>query len=45
MLVFPEAQEAAQKEIDRVIGSDRLPELGDRESLPYISAIMKEVWR
>lgn len=45
MLLFPEVQAAAQNEIDQVVGSDRLPEIGDRESLPYVSAILKEIWR
>ncbi|CAE6398389.1 unnamed protein product [Rhizoctonia solani] len=35
----------AQAEIDKVIGQDRLPEMGDRESLPYVECVMKEVLR
>ena len=35
----------AQKELDAMIGRDRLPEFSDRPSLPYINAILKEVIR
>ena len=34
-----------QKEIDEVIGNDRLPTMADRERLPYVNALMKEVLR
>ena len=36
MSLYPEVQKKAQEELDRVIGRDRLPELDDRDSLPYI---------
>ncbi|EEB93814.1 hypothetical protein MPER_07486, partial [Moniliophthora perniciosa FA553] len=45
MLCFPEYQAKAQQEIDRVIGSGRLPNLDDKDSLPYCNAIMCEVLR
>ena len=45
MLLYPEVQTAAQEEIDRVIGNDRLPEYEDREALPYVTAMMKETLR
>ncbi|KAI0374537.1 cytochrome P450 [Pilatotrama ljubarskyi] len=45
MLEHPEIQLRAQAEIDRVIGSDRLPSYADRKSLPYVDAIMTEVLR
>jgi hypothetical protein len=45
MLLFPEVQNAAQKELDVVIGQDRLPEIEDKKSLPYLTAIRKEVFR
>lgn len=35
----------AQEELDRVVGNERLPEPSDKENLPYISALMKEVLR
>lgn len=45
MVLHPEAYKKAQEEIDRVVGKDRLPEFSDAESLPYISAVIKEVMR
>ncbi|KAF8884168.1 cytochrome P450 [Infundibulicybe gibba] len=45
MTMYPEAQRKAQAEIDAVIGSGRLPEFADRESLPYVNAVMKESLR
>ncbi|TGJ83633.1 hypothetical protein E0Z10_g5125 [Xylaria hypoxylon] len=45
MIQFPEVQRKGQEEIDRVIGSSRLPMFSDRESLPYINAIVMEAWR
>lgn len=45
MMCFPEAQKKAQEEIDRVIGSDRLPSVADRERLPYVRALCWEVLR
>ncbi|KAI0517762.1 cytochrome protein [Xylaria bambusicola] len=41
----PEVQRKAQEEIDRVIGNGRLPEYSDKDSLPYISAIVSESFR
>ncbi|KAJ6477966.1 cytochrome P450, partial [Mycena vulgaris] len=45
MCLYPEVQIAAQKEIDAVIGSDRLPNLSDRPQLPYVDALCKEAFR
>ncbi|KAG5745174.1 hypothetical protein H9Q70_012134 [Fusarium xylarioides] len=45
MTLFPEAQKKAQYEIDEVIGSERLPSLSDRQNLPYVNALVKEVLR
>ena len=42
---FPEVQKKAQAEIDAIVGSDRLPTLSDRQSLPYMEALLKEVYR
>jgi cytochrome P450 len=42
---YPEIQAKAQAEIDSVIGSDRLPVIQDREEMPYVQAIIKEVLR
>jgi hypothetical protein len=35
MLSHPEVLMKAQKEIDSVVGTDRLPTMADRASLPY----------
>ncbi|OCH88434.1 cytochrome P450 [Obba rivulosa] len=45
MVFHPEAQKRAQEELLRVVGSNRLPDFSDRESLPYVVAIMKECSR
>ena len=45
MVKYPEVQKRAQEEVDRVIGSDRLASFSDRESLPYIDAVVAEVLR
>jgi Cytochrome P450 len=45
MLMNPEAQAKAQEEIDRVIGTDRLPTFDDEAKLPYVSALSREVFR
>jgi cytochrome P450 len=45
MTLFPDVQKKAQAEIDAVVGPDRLPSFVDRDSLPYIDALVKEVLR
>ncbi|KAF8869034.1 cytochrome P450, partial [Infundibulicybe gibba] len=45
MATHPDVQRRAQDEIDAVIGSDRLPNVGDRSSLPYVEAIYREMMR
>lgn len=45
MTLHPEAQKKAQVELDRVVGIDRLPTFEDRENLPYVGALVKEVMR
>ncbi|KAG0699881.1 cytochrome P450 [Suillus ampliporus] len=45
MALSPDAQKKAQAEIDAVVGPDRLPSFADRDSLPYIEALAKEVLR
>lgn len=45
MVLYPEVQTKAQTELDSVIGKGRLPTLDDEESLPYLTAIMKEILR
>jgi len=45
MVLYPEVQRKAQSELDSVIGMDRLPTFEDRESLPYVNALCKELLR
>ncbi|KAF2277562.1 cytochrome P450 [Westerdykella ornata] len=45
MVLFPEAQKKAQEELDRVIGSDRMPNWEDEKDLPYVRSLIKEVLR
>lgn len=47
MVLFPEVQKKAQEEIDNIIGTtpNRLPQFEDRERLPYVSAVAKELLR
>lgn len=44
MVLYPEVQVKAQREIDEVCG-DRLPSFSDYTTLPYIDAIVKEALR
>lgn len=41
----PEVQRKAHAELDAVVGSDRLPSIDDRDALPYVQAIVKEIAR
>ncbi|KAF8528428.1 cytochrome P450 [Hysterangium stoloniferum] len=45
MILFPEKQALAQAEIDRVTSGERLPDFNDRDSLPYVTALIKETLR
>ena len=46
MVCYPEVQKEAQEELDRVLNlNGRLPEHSDFPSLPYLSALVKEVFR
>ncbi|KAL5360220.1 cytochrome P450 [Aspergillus floccosus] len=45
MLLFPEVQRKVQEEIDRVVGSERMPTMDDEHDLPYVRACMKETLR
>ncbi|KAF8467547.1 cytochrome P450 [Russula ochroleuca] len=45
MVLHPDAQSRAQREIDNVVGTSRLPNFGDEKSLPYVSAVVGEVMR
>ncbi|CAH0024773.1 unnamed protein product [Clonostachys rhizophaga] len=45
MILFPDVQQKAQQEIDKVIGNERLPDFSDRHQLPYVSALVSETLR
>ena len=44
MLLYPEVQAKAHREIDHVVG-DRYPTTEDRDQLPYLNAVWKETLR
>ena len=44
MALYPEIQRKAQEELDSVIGN-RLPTVADRDSTPYLNALIREVLR
>ncbi|KAJ5780204.1 hypothetical protein N7457_005364 [Penicillium paradoxum] len=45
MALFPDTQRKAQQELDAVLGPNQIPKLQDRERLPYMDALIKEVFR
>ncbi|SJL11893.1 uncharacterized protein ARMOST_15307 [Armillaria ostoyae] len=45
ILLNPEAQRKGQAEVDGVLNQERLPTFDDEESMPYVTAIVKEVLR
>ncbi|EPS97696.1 hypothetical protein FOMPIDRAFT_1061765 [Fomitopsis schrenkii] len=45
MVLHPEVSQKARAELDRVIGTDRLPDFTDRPSLPYLECVIREVFR
>ncbi|KAJ6559776.1 cytochrome P450 [Mycena capillaripes] len=45
MILHPEYQVKAQKEIDSVVGDQRLPDFEDRENLPLVECILQETLR
>nr|BAK09383.1 cytochrome P450 [Postia placenta] len=45
LALHPQFQKKAQEELDRVVGSSRLPDFEDRKNLPYINALLKETIR
>jgi len=42
---YPEWISEAQKELDNVVGKERLPDIHDRSSLPFIEAVVRETLR
>ena len=47
MALHPEIQARAQAELDTVVGHsfERLPSFTDRDSLPYVNAVVLEILR
>ncbi|CAE6466094.1 unnamed protein product [Rhizoctonia solani] len=45
MMLYPETQRKAQSEIDRVTGGTRLPEVEDRQHVPYTNRLIQEILR
>jgi len=45
MTEYPEVQQKAREELDRVVGQDRLPTTQDIPNLPYIRAVVQECHR
>ncbi|KAI0075227.1 cytochrome P450 [Panus rudis PR-1116 ss-1] len=45
MTLYPEVYKKLQEEIDQTIGPERLPDLDDKNSLPYLECVLKEVYR
>ncbi len=45
MVLYPEVQSQAHKDLDAVVGPDRLLTFEDRPSLPYLEAIVSESLR
>ncbi|KAI1433056.1 cytochrome P450 oxidoreductase OrdA-like protein [Xylaria sp. CBS 124048] len=45
LTLYPEIQAKAREEIDRVVGSGRLPAYNDRDRLPYVTAVVTETLR
>ncbi|KAF7294023.1 Cytochrome P450 [Mycena kentingensis (nom. inval.)] len=45
MTLYPERQKAAQEQIDAVVGPTRLPDISDRDQLPFVEAVLREVLR
>ncbi|KAF5349119.1 hypothetical protein D9756_009494 [Leucocoprinus leucothites] len=47
MLLHPEAQKRAQEELDQLLAAEKrhVPEWNDKDKLPYLAAVLKEVLR
>ncbi|GJE91204.1 cytochrome P450 [Phanerochaete sordida] len=45
MLHYPEVQQKAQAEVDRVTGGAWVPRMHDREQFPYLDCVLKELFR
>ena len=45
MVRYPHIQEKVQQELDKVVGTNRLPSTSDRPNLPYTEAVLMEIQR
>ncbi|KAE8587763.1 hypothetical protein XENTR_v10022101 [Xenopus tropicalis] len=45
IITYPHIQAQVQKEIDKVVGPDRLPGIADRAQMPYTNAVIHEIHR
>jgi cytochrome P450 len=45
MVLYPDVYKKLQAEMDQVVGRDRLPVLNDKDTLPYLSAVVTELYR
>jgi cytochrome P450 len=45
MTRYPDIKEKLRAEMDCVVGQDRLPTFADRNNLPYLDAVIAEVFR
>lgn len=45
MILFPDVKAKAQKEIDAIVGLERLPNMEDQSRLPYVGRIVQETVR
>jgi cytochrome P450 len=45
MVLHPHVMRRAQAQLDAVVGRDRLPSFDDKDSLPYLQAVVRETLR
>jgi cytochrome P450 len=45
MVLYPEVQKKAQAEIDKAVLDGHLPSIEEKHSLPYVTAVLLEVFR
>ena len=45
MALYPGKQRKAQTDSDEVVGTERMPKISDKASLPYVNVLIKETIR